>query len=151
MEPLRISIGGKEYDLAYEDQLKLSEETINEDLKNQPSLFAWYAVLAELADADVNTAKFNLELTESTLDGEIRALGQKLTETQIGSQVKLKEAYITARGHYLETKRNEGILRSIKEAFSQRMAAVIALASNMRAQADPEIYLKREEYRKKVT
>ena len=55
--PVKIKIGEKEYDLNYEEELLASEETINENLVDQPPLFAWYAVLEELARDELSAKR----------------------------------------------------------------------------------------------
>jgi hypothetical protein len=46
----------------------------------------------------------------------------------------------------IEAKKIVGILRAVKEAFQHRKECAIALASNMRVQSDPEIFIKKKEY-----
>jgi len=129
---MKIKIGTEEFDMDYEAQLEISEETINEDLKTQASLFAFYAVLSEHASVDLN-------VYEAQLDTGIRANAEKkLTEKQV-------LARLWSDALYIEKTRNVGVLKAVVKAFGQRKETVIALASNMRAQLDPEIYLKKEE------
>jgi len=41
-----------------------------------------------------------------------------------------------------------GILKGLKESFNHRKESVIALASNMRAQRDPDIHINKERFKK---
>lgn len=146
--PVKIKLGEKEYDLKYEEELKCAEETINEDLTEQPSLFAWYAVLHEMADEVYSRSKMELEIAEATLDAKYRKEAmdnkEKIMEKQIASKIVLTDIHIALRNTMIEAKKNVGTLKAIKDSFSHRKDMLIALASNMRAQADPEIFVNKE-------
>lgn len=164
--PVKIKIGGKEYDLKYDEEVKIAEETINENLADQPSYFAWYAVLQKMAE-DVVTdvkkelakARLDLEMTEAVLDTQLRKelpkKVDKVTETVIMSHMKVHKDWVEVRTavddatHALNKANNDvGVLRAIKDGFLQRMNSMISLASNMRIQADPEIFIRKEQYKK---
>lgn len=144
-----VELGGRPYELNPEEELKMSEETINEDVTDQPSRYAFYAVLEEVADKDLADAKMVLDVTVATLDSEYRAKAvkenSKLTETQLLNQIKLDDKFLSATAAVNEARKNVGILRAYKEAFAQRKDMLITLASNMRIQSDPEIFLKKKE------
>ena len=166
--PVKIKIGEKEYDLNYEEELLASEETINENLVDQPPLFAWYAVLEELARdelsakrMDLAKAKLDLDSEEASLDLEFRKnppkVEGKITEAVISNSVKTHEKYLAARiavdvaENIINKARGDvGILSAIKESFAHRKSTLIALAANMRAQADPEIFVKKEQAKQKL-
>lgn len=151
-EPITIIIDEKEYELDYTSELKCAEETINENLKEQPSLFAWYAVLQEMAEEALSHSKLALEMVEASLDASIRKKAlkkkEKLTEKQILSSIQLHDDYIKARTAVIEAKKNAGTLKAIKDAFNHRKEMVLALASNMRAQGDAEIFVNKTKYKK---
>jgi len=141
--PVAMKVGGQviEYDLAKE--LACSEDTINEDLKNQPSFFAYYAVLTEKAQSELAEAKAALELLEATLDAQFRSEETKTTETMIKNRIRLDKSYQEALEVFNTLKLNVGLLSAAKEAFYHRKDILISLASNMRAQMDASVYLKR--------
>lgn len=149
---IKIKIGNEEMELDYEEELRLNEETINEDLKKQPSLYAFYAVLSEKAHAELNESKLALEVHEAVLDSQIRKQSDKKpTEKQIQAQILLEPSYQEARMDVIRATKQLGILKGIKDAFNHRKEAVIALASNMRAQSDPEIWVAKKEAEKNLT
>jgi hypothetical protein len=153
MRTMILKLGDEEIVLEYEKELELHEETINEDLKRQPNLFAWYCVVLERAIADRDEAKLALEILEAELDAKYRmnlVKGKKPTERHIEAQIKLDEAFIEARMDVIEKNKSVGMLKGIKDSFNHRKEAVIALASNMRAQADPSIYVGKKEAEKKL-
>ena len=153
--PVKIKLGDKEYDLDYQEELRASEETINEDLIQQPGLFAWYAVLHELAEEEYARSKMALEMAEAELDAHYRKDAadkkEKIMEKQVLSKVMLDDKYILLRDTMITARKNVGTLKAIKEAFAHRKETVIALASNMRAQADPDIFLKKQKIKEEVT
>lgn len=157
--PVKIKIGGKDYDLKYEEELLASEETINENLIDQPSLFAWYAVLEELAKTEISdkkielsVVKLNLESTEAELDLKFRKtpppVAGKITEAVIANSVKTDAKYLAARvavdnveNAINKARGDAGVLSAIKESFNHRKSILIALAANMRVQADPDLFV----------
>lgn len=148
---IKIKIGSQEMELDYEQELQMDEATINEDLKNQPSLFAFYAVLAEKAHAELNESKLALEILEADIDARIRGASEKKpTEKQIQQQILLDNDYQEARMDVIRATKQLGILKGIKDAFNHRKEAVIALASNMRVQADPSIFVGKEDAERKL-
>ncbi len=157
--PVKIKIGEKEYDLNYEEELIASEEMINENLIDQPSLFAWYAVLEELAKIEISdkrielsVVKLNLESAEAELDLKFRKsppdVGGKITEAVIANSVKTDAKYLAARvavdnveNAITRARGDAGVLAAIKEAFAHRKSTLIGLAANMRISADPELFV----------
>ena len=142
---LDIIIGSEVHTLDPDEELKLSEETINEDLKSQPARYAFYAVMQEAAEGEVADAKLNLDATEAALDDAFRTeaakTSTKITEANISNKIKLDEEYTAAVIALNKAKKQAGTLRAIKEAFVHRKDMLVTLASNMRAQADPEIFI----------
>jgi hypothetical protein len=153
IEKLTIVLGDEVQELNPDAELKLSEEDINENLKNQPSLYAFYAVMYEAAESELADRKFALETLEAVLDEHVRAeaatAGTKVTETMIANRIRLNEDYQNAVIALNQAKAQSGKLRAIKEAFVHRKDMLVTLASNMRAQADPEIFIKKEQFKNK--
>jgi len=151
IEKLTVVLGDEIQELNPDAELKLAEETINDDLKNQPSLYAFYAVMHEAAEAVVADRKLSLETLEAMLDETVRAeaatAGTKVTETMIVNRIRLKEDYLDAVIALNKAKAQSGKLRAIKDAFVHRKDMLVTLASNMRAQADPEIFIKKEQFK----
>lgn len=148
---IEIKIGNEKITLDPEEELRMDEATINDNLKEQPSLFAFYAVLAEKAHAELNESKLTLEILEAELDAKIREVAvKKPTEKQIQQQILLDDSYQEARMEVIRANKQLGILKSYKDAFNHRKETVIALASNMRVQADPSIFIGKQDAEKKL-
>jgi len=151
--PVRLKLEEDEYDLKYQEELKFDESTIDEDLKKQPSYFAWYSVLYAMAEDALGKAKLDLELLEANLDPFYRLKlteGGKVTEPMVASAIKTDDKYIEAIYKVTELKKAVGILKAIKEAFDHRREMLLALASNMRSQIkNPELLLKMRQIQEK--
>ena len=154
-QPITMTVTGDFITLEYQKELLISEDTINEDLKDQPSYFAWYAVLHEKVIEEASKLKMALELLEAGLADEIRKAAalageKKPTEKYISEQILLNLAYQEAQLNLISTQKNLGVLKSVKEAFNHRKDMLITLASNMRAQWDANIYIKKTEIEKQT-
>lgn len=134
-EKLKIKIFDEEHELNYEEDIKFTEETINEDLTRQPAFYAFYSVLCAKADDEVGDARTCLEILEAQLDAQIRASStMKKTEKQIRSETVLNSEWQEAQVRANMARKNLGILRAIKGAFEHRMNSLISLGANMRVQ-----------------
>jgi hypothetical protein len=149
---IELVIGNQKQELDPDSELSISEETINDDLKNQPSLFAFYAVMQENMEADVAEKKLHLDALEAMLDEMYRTeaakSGTKITETLLANKIHINQEYIDAASLLNKAKHEANVLRAIKEAFQHRKDMLITLASNMRAQFDPAICMNKEKYQK---
>lgn len=147
--PVTIKIGNKEYKLNYEEELKCAEDTINQNLIEQASLFAWYAVLSELAAEDMAQKKLELDMLEGRLFTKYKTEEDKVTDRSAESKMRQDEDYMAGVLMLNEAKKYVGVLKAIKDAFGQRKDMVFSLAANMRAQADPVLMLKKQEAKEK--
>jgi len=143
--PVKVKIEGKEYDTKYEEELKSSELTINENLIEQAPLFAWYAVLAELAKAQVNDRKLDLANLDANLGDEYRKkimnAGEKVIEKKVADLVEKDARHVEAVVVLNFALKTHGQLNAITRAFDHRKEMISALASNMRKEADTGVSL----------
>jgi len=152
---LRLILDGKSIDLKkkYQKEIRISKETIDEDLMKQAGLYAFYAVMAELAEEAYDEAKLELELLEATVDEHIRAdllkEGQKVTDKKLEKLVAINKGRIESVKNKIQARKNRGILKALARSFEQRKEAVIALGHSCRQEKDVDIFIKKEEYRKK--
>jgi len=151
---IELTFDGKPINLRekYEKELRLSEELVNEHLKDQASLYAFYVVLSELASSEVDRTKLELELIEASLDEFYRikllASGEKITDKKISALIVSNKERVKTIERLLTAKKNTGILKGIVRSFEHRKEAIIALASNMRQQMDVDVYIKKKELKK---
>jgi len=152
---LRLILEGKSIDLKkkYQKEIKISKETIDDDLIKQASLYAFYAVMAELAEEAYEDAKLELELCEATTDehirGELIRKGEKVTDKKLEKLVAVNKHRIESAKNKIQARKNRGILKALARSFEQRKEAVIALASIYRQEHDVDIFIKKEEYKRK--
>ena len=123
--------------------LDINREEINTELSEQPSKFAWYATLYELAKAKVVDLKSRLETLESELNKEIRekALdgGRKITVDSVRAEVITSRKFKALTEVYNNALREQGLLMVAKQAFEQRKDMLISIASNMRNEFDLDL------------
>lgn len=168
-QKIKVIIGNEEHILNYLKELESSFETINEDLANQPSLYAYYATMYEMAEAEFCDAeriynevkddtKVGLEICEAELDSQFRKSLDKYTESSIKNKIKTSDTYIKTRSKLLSEKReaeiamlnakkNAGLLRAIRNSFAQRKDTLIGGGANWRKQLDTDLIIK-EKYEK---
>jgi len=166
---IKVIIGGEEQELDYINELESSFETVNEDLAKQPSLYAYYATLYEMAEAEFDDAerifnevkedtKIGMEICEAQLDANFRKTMSSFTEPKIKNAIKTSDIYIRTRSELigkkreaeiamLNAKKNAGLLKAIRNSFAQRKDTVVAKSANWRAQMQTDLVIK-EKYEK---
>jgi len=149
LKKVEIEIGEEEFVLDPKD-LACAEETINEDLMNQPSLYTWVSVLREEADAEYQEKKMSLELLEAELDSKYRDKLEKPTENKIAQAIIRDDNHTGMKGELIQARRAVGILKAWEEGFRQRKEVLISLASNFRAQMDIDLHINKEIKKKKI-
>jgi len=151
---LQLILDNKPIDLKkkYQEDLRISKETINDNLMDQPALFAFYSVMSEIAEAVYEEARLELELLEATLDEHYRKVfleeGQKVTEKKLEKVVATNSDRIESAKAKIQTRKNRNILKALTESMRHRKEAVISLASNYRAEMDVDVYIKKKELKK---
>lgn len=152
---LEVIFEGKTTDLKkkYQEEVRFAKETIDDDLRDQPSLFAFYAVMSELAEEAYEDAKLELELVEATLDDHYRKelirTGEKSTDKKVEAIIKADKRRVKSIKNLITAKKNRGILRALTRAFEQRKESLIAFSSNFRQERDVDIFIKKEEIKQK--
>lgn len=136
----------REYVLDYEEELKIAEETINQNLADQPQRYCFYAMLEELAEETMGQAKMTLEIIEAETDKLVRErlvqAGAKFTEAVVMNEIKTDPTRLKALVAFNEARAVVGKLHAIREAFIHRKDMLVTLASNMRAQMDTNLSVK---------
>ena len=137
----------KEYDI--QQELSINEEDLNKELAEQPGRYAFFATLFSLAEKDYNLAELEMSQIESNLDADIRERAledkEKLTEGKILNRVHSNPKWAAAEEKIIGCRRMRGIIRGIKEGFSQRKDCLVSIASNKRVERDAVLQIKRQE------
>jgi len=128
-----------------QEDLFIDSADLQGEFLRQPELFAWWASTCELAKDLVAKQKFLLERLAAIVDHHIREEAQKesislgktvkLTEKMVENSIITNEEYQKATFHYLELKRQLGMLQAGKDAIEQKKDMLISIGANYRAEA----------------
>lgn len=148
---LTVEMSGKKYEQDLNEDLRINSDDINESYIDQPSKFAWWAVLAAQARAKADRIKSAIEkqdeymrkILTGELDAEVRKRleldGEKITEGKVTNGIYKDERYIeemnklhNLRDEYVEANEDACILESAKEALNQRKEMLISLGAQLR-------------------
>jgi hypothetical protein len=141
----------KKYPVDLSTDLDINQGDINQELTDQPALFAWHGVLAELAKHSATQAKNAMEVHGALLDKMIREQAEKKpSEDQIKSMIRLTPSYKEKEQLYFEAKKNEGILGIAKEAFVQRSSMLISISANLRGESDTDLAINKKAVADKI-
>jgi len=148
---ITIKIGDKEYKTNYQEEIKISRETLDDDMIVQSALYAWYAVLAAMLDEEVGIKKLKHEVSEAQLYDEYRRKlqdeGVRVTEKAVESAVKQDERYISSSLELAEAKKNKKVFDAIVEAFEHRKEMLINLGAKFRREMDGDVVVKKTEHK----
>lgn len=138
----------KEYVLEYENELKISEETINEDLGTQASYHAYYSALLAMAKDALRQGKLDLKCFRASLYEQYRnsmaSSGERITDTRLNSLIDMNEEYLEVERAVSKMEFDVDILDSIVRSFFHRKDMVFSLAANLRSQQNTISSLRRE-------
>jgi hypothetical protein len=151
---LKFSLGGKQVVYDLQKEVEIDGERINACIIEQPTKFAYIATVHAGYKGAAEGAKVKLDLVYSKMDALIRQAaaegGEKITEAVVTSRIKQSNKYLEAMQTYEELSNIERQLSVAVEAFRQRKDMLITLASNMRAEMDNQLSLKRESYQRSI-
>lgn len=148
---LTVSMSGKQYTQDLAADLKINVDDINESYVDQPSKYAWWAVLAAQARAKADRIKSAIdkqdEYIRKTLTGELDAKvreeleldGEKVTESKVTNGIYKHAQYVeelaklhALRDEYVEANEDASILEAAKDAMNQRKEMLISLGAQLR-------------------
>jgi hypothetical protein len=151
---LKFSLGGKPVVYDLQKEVEIDGERLNSCIIEQPTKFAYIATVHAGYKGAAEGAKVKLDLVSSKMDALIRQAaaegGEKITEAVVASRIKQSNKYLEAMQAYEELSNIERQLSVAVEAFRQRKDMLITLASNMRAEMDNQLSLKRESYQRSI-
>jgi hypothetical protein len=126
-----IKCAGKAWSGNIRDILKISDVKLSEEFMQQPSIYAWFASLCEMAGAEAENKKFKVSVlkanTEKRIRYEFASRGEKTTENSIAAAVQTDDAFIAASMDLIESERQYSILRSLVRSLDQRKDMLIQL------------------------
>lgn len=129
------------YDL--EKELRWTEDSLNKDLIENPTRFAWMATLHAVALSYRDELKQGLDVFYAELDSQYRIdaqhRGEKTTENSLRALVLMDQRYQQRQEQYMKALSDERILKVGREAFEQRAQMLMTFAANKRAEFDTRI------------
>ena len=138
---------GKSYAFEIGDRLAIREESINDNLANQPAWFARYGVLAAMAKAHREQLEYKLEEFEYNLDLKIREgadKDDKLTEGKIKALVRTDSKRMALVNEIVEAKEQEEIVAASRDAFSHQKDLLISLSAHLMAERETDLSIKKK-------
>lgn len=148
---LDVNMSGKHYKQDLAEDLKINVDDINESYIDQPSKFAWWAVLAAQARARADKLKSSVDKQDEhirkTLMGELDAKvreeleldGEKVTEGKVTNGIYKHPRYVeemaklhALRDEFVEANEDASILGAAKDAMNQRKEMLISLGAQLR-------------------
>jgi hypothetical protein len=131
-----LNVDGNKFTGNIREVLKINENNLMDEFTKQPSTFAWFATLYEVASSQVEEKKFALEVLEANIDKELReVLGQgdkKVTEPMVSSAIQRDERIIKMNTELLQLSKQQGILKALVRALDQRSTMLVQLGSTKR-------------------
>ena len=129
---IKVAVSDKKFDGNIREVLTINEATLSDEFVKQPSLFAWFATLAEFANAEVESRKLSLSVLRANLDSEKRAelaKDGKVTEGMVDSAITKDKRHLVANEELIEASRQAGILKALVRALEQRSTMLVQLGS----------------------
>lgn len=131
-----FAVAGKEWAGNIHEVLRISEARLSEEFAQQPSLYAWFAALCEMAGAEFENKKFALSVlranTEARLRKELSNSGVKTTEASVSAAVQSDPDVGVKSFELIEFERQYMILKSLVRALDQRKDMLIQLGGMKR-------------------
>lgn len=131
---LRVVMFKKVYDLNPAEDLALTVSGIGEHLQAQPSKYAFYASLKDLATSKLEQLQGKYHRVRAGIDGQVRAQGElpdggKITEDSLRRYLTTHEEVRAAEKAMHQASAEVSMFSSIVRAFEQRRDCLIALAN----------------------
>jgi len=128
--------GDTEYTLNVDAELKIDRGNIQDCFMDQPGKYAWYATVYAAASTNVDRCKLNVEIVKSQVASRLRSMidskGKAPSEAKVDKILPGEQEVIEAEEKLIEAKRQEGLLRAVKEAFQHRRDMLIQMGYDLR-------------------
>ncbi len=129
----KIKLGTREYVIDNEKEMVIDDARLDKELVNQPTKYAWLAVLYGLAESNLEAIEEEEKQLYAVLSSRLRiGSGKAMTETSIKNHVMICDEYREMAEKRLIAKKYVNILHRIVRAWEQRMQAIMALNANQR-------------------
>lgn len=135
-----LDVRGTAYSVELLGLVQIGEDTINQNISEQPGLYAFYAFAAADCKARREAAAQALKDTKASIELKQRKLaednGIKTTEAKIAALVELDPEVVKRKEAFLILEGNVGKLEAVVRAFDHRKEMLITLGANMRTDVE---------------
>jgi len=134
-----IDVGDGEVELDLDTIIPI-QDNLSAEFSEQPSMYAYIAMLAARAEACWLTGKRELENKRAQTDQEVRrdlaSGGEKFTEAKVAAEIEMREGYRNVVQYELEVHMQHLIMRALEQTMAQRAQMLISLGAHLRAEAE---------------
>lgn len=135
---LKVEIDGKSYTIDMRKELEISESTVTQALKNQPTHYAFLSTIHKRALVIKREKERNLDRTYSSLYSKYKSdydpvkYPRGLNNDLVAAKVEKNLKYLKAKKELESILSQVEILESYVRAFEQRSSLIQTLSANMR-------------------
>jgi hypothetical protein len=137
-DDFNFELEGQQSQILLEEDLTIDDLDLSSEFTKQPSLYAYYAILAAKADSVSRTAKLRLDEVRAREDSRIRMdfdqARIKSTEKKVEARLAVSEKVQEAERAVIEAKRMYAILKALENAFKMKADMLIRLGAMQRAE-----------------
>ena len=132
-----LKISDKVFKGNVRDVVKINEGNLIDEFSKQPSIYAWFATLAEMAIAQVERLRFDLSITRAKLDSVKRAElmsgdSKKITESMVEAALVTDARIMALTEELMIASKQVGILKAIVRSLEQRCSMLVQLGATKR-------------------
>ncbi len=127
---LTVKMFGRKFTLNPMEDLKFQMSTLGQAIQEQPSKFAFYASLRDMANTKVEAFQSKIDGKRSELDQQYRREGYlpggvKITEDSMNRFLRAHPEVVDLQGKARDARHEAALLGSIVRAFEQRRDMLI--------------------------
>lgn len=127
-----VKMFGRRFILNPIADLQFQPSTLGQSIQEQPSKFAFYASVRDMANSKLEAVQAKVDQRRSQLDKEYRAAGflpngAKITEDALNRYLRADESVVALQDQARDARHELAILSSIVRAFEQRRDMLIQM------------------------
>lgn len=146
-----VKIGSMVFRSDFREDVRIIDSALNNEFCHHAERFSKYATAYELASDVEARLKEELARVYAQQDylarSDLKRANIKHTEKMVENTVITAPAYVEKQEEYLESKKNSGLLKVMRDAMIHRRDMLIQLGANYRAEGISDITLKTEAYK----
>jgi len=136
---LEVHLGDNETVHLDLDEIVPIDDDIDVEFTQQPSRYAYVAMVAARSEAQASDAKNYVAEIYAQTDREVRSdldgQGIKITEARVNSEVLLRRGYSEAKEYQQECYEQHLVMRVVTRALEMRADMLVSLGAHLRAEA----------------